>query len=143
MQDGQKLKSQLQIMSELCKLLKLENALMKAQRQNECSKLIDKKEKLSLSYYEGCKYFSEHKEVFSLLNDAQRQIFKKAALTLQALTEENKRLISINEEAISRLLAAMVEDAKEQNCTTPLYTGHGEIQGNQGNPAALSFNQVL
>ena len=143
MSEGQKLKSQLQIMTELCKLLKLENALMKTQHQNECHKLIEKKEKLSLSYVEGCKYFAEHREIFSILNETQKNMFRNAALTLQSLTEENKRLIEVNQEAIRRLVSAIASDAKEQSQKTPLYTGEGLIDGEKGNPAALSFNQVL
>ena len=39
MQSQQKLKSMLTLMSELCRLLKKENTLLKRQRQEECKAL--------------------------------------------------------------------------------------------------------
>ena len=50
MQSQQKLKSMLTLMSELCRLLKKENTLLKRQRQEECKALFEQKNKLSLAY---------------------------------------------------------------------------------------------
>ena len=58
MQSQQKLKSMLTLMSELCRLLKKENTLLKHQRQEECKALFEQKNKLSLAYEEAFKSLS-------------------------------------------------------------------------------------
>ena len=138
-----KLNTMLAIMSELCKVLKKENSPLKQQRQSECSGLLDQKTNMSQAYEKAFAYFSEHPDVLKALPDPQKRLFKKAALTLNGLTEENARLLKINIEATSRLLGAIVQDVKEQSKNTSLYTPQGEVETDAGNPAALTFNQVL
>lgn len=143
MQPQQKLKNMLTLMSELCQLLKKENTLLKRQRQEECKALFEQKNKLSLAYEESFKYLSGHAEIFARLNDRQKATLRKAATTLDSLTAENARLLKINIDATNRLLNAIVNDIKDQAQNTPLYTKQGNMNTDKGNPAALSFNQVL
>lgn len=143
MQSQQKLKSMLTLMSELCRLLKKENTLLKRQRQEECKALFEQKNKLSLAYEEAFKSLSGHAEIFARLSDGQKATLRKAATTLDSLTAENAHLLKINIDATNRLLNAIVNDIKDQAQNTPLYTKQGNMNTDKGNPAALSFNQVL
>ena len=78
------------------------------------------------------------------LPEKQKSVLRKAAVTLGDLTNENARLLKINMEATSRLLNAIVQDIAEQtHAKTPLYTKKGSMENDAGNPAAISFNQVL
>lgn len=134
----------LSLMSELCGVLKKENSLMKKQRQAECAGLLEQKTKLSAAYAESFEYFAQHGEIMKALPEKQRNILRKAAITLNKLTEENAHLLKINMEATSRLLNAIVEDVAEQShAKAPLYTRQGNMENDAGNPAAISFNQVL
>lgn len=139
-----KLSRLLTLMSELCSVLKKENTLLKKQRQSECAALLEQKTKLSSAYEESFTYFSQRAEMLKALPEKQKQILRKAALTLEKLTKENARLLKINMEATSRLLNAIVQDVTEQTqAQTPLYTRQGNMENEIGNPAAISFNQVL
>ena len=134
----------LTLMSELCGVLKKENTLLKKQRQSECSALLEQKTKLSAAYEESFAYISQHGEILKGLPDKQKRVLRKAAVTLGDLTTENARLLKINMEATSRLLNAIVQDVAEQtHSKTPLYTRQGNMETDAGNPAAISFNQVL
>ena len=134
----------LTLMSELCGVLKKENSLLKKQRQRECKDLLEQKTKLSAAYEESFSYFSQRGEMLKALPEKQKSILRKAAVTLNNLTTENARLLKINMEATSRLLNAIVQDVAEQNHTkAPLYTRQGNMENDAGNPAAISFNQVL
>lgn len=134
----------LTLMSELCSVLKKENILLKKQRQSECHALLEQKTKLSAAYEESFAYFSQRSEILKALPEKQKQILRKAATTLENLTNENARLLKINMEATSRLLNAIVQDVTEQTyAKTPLYTRQGNMENDAGNPAAISFNQVL
>ena len=134
----------LTLMSELCSVLKKENSLLKKQRQSECRDLLEQKTKLSAAYEESFSYFSQHGELLKALPDKQRRVLRKAAVTLGDLTTENARLLKINIEATSRLLNAIVQDVSEQtHANAPLYTRQGSMEHDAGNPAAISFNQVL
>lgn len=138
-----KLTTMLAIMGELCKILKKENMLLKKQRQVECVSFLDQKSKISAAYEQAFSYFAEHKSILSSLPEKQKKMFRMAAVTLSDLTTENARLLKINIEASSRLLGAIVQDVKEQSKNTNLYTPQGEVESDGGNPAALTFNQVL
>lgn len=138
-----KLNNMLALMSELCGVLKKENILLKKQRQEECVAFIEKKDKLSTAYEESFAYFSQNKEILAGLTEKQKGVLRKAAITLSDLTNENARLLKINLEATSRLLDAIVQDVQEQRQNMPLYTREGNIESENGNPAALSFNEVL
>ncbi len=139
-----KLSRLLALMSELCGVLKKENSLLKKQRQSECVDLLEQKTKLSAAYEESFAYFSQHGEMMKALPEKQKRVLRKAAVTLGDLTTENARLLKINIEATSRLLNAIVQDVAEQTHTkTPLYTRQGSMESDVGNPAAISFNQVL
>ena len=138
-----KLNNMLAVMSVLCKILKKENSLLKQQRQSECKGLLEQKTTVSQAYEQAFAYFSEHPDVLKALPAPQKQVFRKAALTLNGLTEENARLLKINIEATSRLMGAIVQDVKEQSKNTSLYTEQGQVETDNGNPAALTFNQVL
>ena len=134
----------LTLMSELCTVLKKENTLLKKQRQSECAGLLEQKTQLSEAYAESFAYFSQRGEMMKALPEKQKKILRKAAVALNTLTEENARLLKINMEATSRLLNAIVEDVAEQtHAKTPLYTRQGSMENDAGNPAAISFNQVL
>lgn len=139
-----KLSRLLTLMSELCGLLKKENTLLKKQRQNECKDLLEQKTKLSAAYEESFAYFSKRGDLLKALSEKQKRVLRKAAVTLGDLTDENARLLKINMEATSRLLNAIVQDIAEQtHAKTPLYTKKGSMENDAGNPAAISFNQVL
>lgn len=139
-----KLGKLLTLMSELCSLLKKENTLLKKQRQSECKELLEQKTKLSAAYEEAFTYFSQHGDLLKALPEKKKSILRKAAVTLGDLTTENARLLKINIEATSRLLNAIVQDVAEQsNAKVPLYTRQGNMENDAGNPAAISFNQVL
>ncbi len=139
-----KLSRLLALMSELCGVLKKENSLLKKQRQSECVDLLEQKTKLSAAYEESFAYFSQHGEMMKALPEKQKRVLRKAAVTLGDLTTENARLLKINIEATSRLLNAIVQDVAEQtHAKTPLYTRQGSMESDVGNPAAISFNQVL
>lgn len=139
-----KLSRLLTLMGELCTILKKENTLLKKQRQNECAALLDQKNKLSAAYEESFAYFSERGDMLKALPDKQKKILRKAAVMLGDLSTENARLLKINMDATSRLLNAIVQDIQEQSHeNTPLYTKKGNMEADPGNPAALSFNQVL
>ncbi len=139
-----KLSRLLALMSELCGVLKKENSLLKKQRQSECVDLLEQKTKLSAAYEESFAYFSQHGEMMKALPEKQKRVLRKAAVTLGDLTTENARLLKINIEATSRLLNAIVQDVAEQtHAKTPLYTRQGSMESDIGNPAAISFNQVL
>ena len=139
-----KLSRLLTLMSELCGILKKENLLLKKQRQNECKELLEQKTLLSAAYEESFSYFSQHGEILKSLPEKQKRVLRKAAVTLGDLTTENARLLKINMEATSRLLNAIVQDVAEQtHAKTPLYTRQGNMEADPGNPAAISFNQVL
>ncbi|MBR1777135.1 MAG: hypothetical protein IJ752_00920 [Alphaproteobacteria bacterium] len=134
----------LTLMSELCGILKKENTLLKKQRQSECRDLLEQKTKLSAAYEESFAYFSQRGELLKSLPEKQKRILHKAAVTLGDLTTENARLLKINMEATSRLLNAIVQDVAEQtHAKAPLYTRQGNMEADAGNPAAISFNQVL
>ena len=134
----------LTLMSELCTVLKKENTLLKKQRQSECVALLEQKTRLSEAYAESFAYFSQRGEMMKALPEKQKNVLRKAAVALNTLTEENARLLKINMEATSRLLNAIVEDVAEQtHAKTPLYTRQGSMENDAGNPAAISFNQVL
>lgn len=139
-----KLSRLLTLMGELCTVLKKENTLLKKQRQNECAALLEQKSKLSAAYEESFAYFSERGDMLKILPDKQKKILRKAAVMLGDLSTENARLLKINMDATSRLLSAIVQDIQEQSHeNTPLYTKKGNMEADPGNPAALSFNQVL
>lgn len=139
---AEKIQTQLSIMSELCRLLKKENTLLQEQRQDECKELLEQKEKLSFAYADGFKAITKNKENFAALSEQQKGVLRKAAMTLKMLTDENKRLLEINKDAISRLLNAMKKDVEEQSRQTPLYNAEGAIYGESGHPVALSYNSV-
>ncbi len=139
-----KLERLLTIVSELCTLLNQENRLLKQQKQSECKNLLEQKAKLSAAYEESFSYFSKNPEILKTLPEKQKSVLKKAATTLENLTQENGRMLKINIEATSRLLNAIIEDVNEQkHARAPLYTRKGSIETDTGNPAAISFNQVL
>lgn len=139
-----KLSRLLSLMSELCGVLKKENTLLKKQRQSECGELLELKTKLSAAYEESFAYFSQRGELLKALPEKQKRVLRKAAATLNDLTTENARLLKINIEATSRLLNAIVQDVAEQtHAKVPLYTRQGNMEHDAGNPAAISFNQVL
>ena len=139
-----KLSRMLTLMSELCGLLKKENTLLKKQRQNECKDLLEQKTMLSAAYEESFAYFAQRGDLLKSLPEKQKRVLRKAAVTLGDLTNENARLLKINREATSRLLNAIVQDVEEQpHAKTPLYTKKGCMENDAGNPAAISFNQVL
>ena len=141
--EERKIASMLNLMSELCRILKRENTLLTQQRQKECAALFEQKDKLSAAYAESFAYFSDHREIFSALNATQKATIRKAAKTLSALTDENARLLKINIDATDRLLNAVIRDVKEQSADTPHYTPDGLMDENASNPTAISFNQVL
>lgn len=139
-----KLSRLLTLMGELCTILKKENTLLKKQRQNECAALLEQKNKLSAAYEESFAYFAERGDILKALPDKQKKVLRKAAVMLGDLSTENARLLKINMDATSRLLSAIVQDIQEQSHeSTPLYTKKGNMEADPGNPAALSFNQVL
>ena len=139
-----KLSRLLALMGELCTLLKKENTLLKKQRQSECKDLLERKTMLSAAYEESFAYFSQRADVLKSLPEKQKNVLRKAAATLNGLTAENARLLKINMDAANRLLNAIVQDIEEQtHAKTPLYTKQGCMENEAGNPAAISFNQVL
>ena len=138
-----KLATLLTVMSEFCKILKKENGFLKKQKQEECAALLDQKTKIAAAYEQAFAYFSEHRNILQGLPDKQKRLFRLAAVTLSDLTAENARLLKINIDASSRLLNAIVSDVREQSKSGSLYTPHGEMENDSGNPAALTFNQVL
>ena len=139
-----KISRMLALMSELCSLLKKENSLLKKQRQSECQELLEQKTKLSAAYEDSFNYFAQNGELLKALPEKQKRVLRKAAVALGDLTTENARLLKINIEATSRLLNAIVQDVAEQsNAKAPLYTRQGSMEQDAGNPAAISFNQVL
>lgn len=139
-----KLTRMLSLMSNLCGVLKKENTLLKNQRQSECKNLTDQKSKLAAAYAESFAYFAKHADIIKALPERQKRVLRKASVTLGDLTTENARLLKINIEATNRLLNAIVQDVQEQtHARTPLYTKQGNMENDVGNPAAISFNQVL
>ena len=139
-----KISRMLALMSDLCSLLKKENSLLKKQRQSECQELLEQKTKLSAAYEDSFNYFAQNAEMLKALPEKQKRILHKAAVALGDLTTENARLLKINIEATSRLLNAIVQDVADQaNANAPLYTRQGSMEKDAGNPAAISFNQVL
>lgn len=52
-----KLNNMLAVMSELCKILKKENSLLKQQRQSECKGLLEQKTTVSQAYEQAFAYF--------------------------------------------------------------------------------------
>lgn len=138
-----KLNTMLAVMSELCKVLKKENTLLKQQRQSETVALAEQKTTVVRAYEQAFSYFAEHPDILKSLPEHQKNVFRKAATVLNGLTRENARLLKINIDATSRLLGAIVQDVKEQSKNTTLYTSQGEVETDSGNPAAVTFNQVL
>ena len=135
------------ITGRLAELLQRENDALKNHRSQEVRDLLDEKATLSRVYETRFKGLSEQSEIFEQADLDIRERLKALGDKVQALIDENARLLKTAIEANRRVVDLIAEAVREQQPSAGVYGANGVTSQDgakaAGQQVAFSLDQNL
>lgn len=130
---------------ELSALLRRENKALAEHSFSPVKEGLERKQALARAYMEQIVAITRNPALVQDLPEEDRQALRKAGSELDELMQENARRLKANIEASERLLASVVNAAREKDETTaPCYRDSARKEGLRGGRRrALALNEEL
>ncbi|MGB0697384.1 MAG: hypothetical protein ACPGOY_17145 [Rhodospirillaceae bacterium] len=141
-----KVNAVLRATAELSDMLRKENDALVSHDLNAISALAPTKKQLTRYYHDQMMAVKANPGLVLRLPEPQRKVMRKAAETMEAIANENGRLLKANINSHTKMVEAVVEAVKErQTKASTSYGGRGTLEGDptQAHKLAVAYNKTL